>query len=141
MIENSIYLALAASFLFGLPQYKKLIESRKKTRQLGWTPNTEDHRERMIKNYPGCVSDWRFPNSKVNTDLSWSDEIELNFFNRKPFTCLICTTFWLCIVRFLFILFLGSNPVNLETDLAPALTAPIIAESFTRWFKSLPISI
>lgn len=149
MIKYTIYSALAANFIWMLPTYQRFISSRKKDVSLRITTGRESY-DQAESYFDMEETKVRYIGFKGEPDpvRAISDEqrryefyknVETNFFNRKPFTCLFCLTFWLSLFT-IGLSFILSLPF--AVDSVPALfCAPVLAVAFRRWFDSLGVNL
>lgn len=154
MIKETILLTGTALMLFELPAWKRITAPKHREVSLRVTTGKDefdqadhyfkpDGRTIKTRELPFAVPEgisihdwvWREKNRKYE----FYRVNQVNLFNRKPFTCLYCMTFWIGLIfaALSFILSFG----DWLSFAAAAVVAPSLAKAFDRWFNSLPVKI
>lgn len=158
MIKQTIFLTLAANFIWMLPAYQSAIKSRTKRIVVGRCRNTEEDYKLFLEKYPSVDADmyekiWIGKEALFEnpTHLEFYSYQEQNYFARKPFMCLYCITFWLGVITSVFFTILlfsvGSYmPTTTWSELlfempAAVVGAAVLSVALNRWFNSLPVKL
>lgn len=124
MIKQTLFIALAANFVWMLPIYRRY---------------TIERRDELLKKY-------------IQRAMNGGDYIKLKlpFLSNKPFTCLYCITFWLGLIYGAISIILSFAPqnkvgfVNYNEILGvcgAVIIAPVVSVIIERWFNSLPVKL
>lgn len=149
MIETTLLIALATNTLWLSPQYKALIKPKKTQRFIIDILDTEENFNKMKSENPGCYGERYYRGSIFEGEkrVKWLIDTEANFFNRKPFACLFCLSFWLAAVVFAvepFILFYKPGEFgafSLLQLLASWWAVPFVTVALNRLFSNLKATI
>jgi hypothetical protein len=100
MIYTTLLLSLAANGLWFNPVYENFIAPRKKRVELGKFIAHSEAAKKIENENLGAWCEWEFPTNRENKTLIYWKEVEVNFFARKPFNCLLCFGFWFAFMFF-----------------------------------------
>ena len=147
MIEQTILTALAVNFMFQLPTYQRLTSRRNRETILQRTTSREEY-DKAYDFYEAGDSitvSVRFLHYSSERGGDPFDYPVHEFYttkqdnplHRKPFTCIFCMTFWIATLQYLFI------PLIVGKEIVPSVlvTAPFVAEAFSRLYKLIPIKL
>lgn len=142
MIKQTIFLTLAANFIWMLPAYQSAIKSRR-VKEYNNLQGRYDGTDVGYKS----KDDLMLGLNPIKRDYYLK---ETNLFNRKPFTCLYCITFWLGVSYATFSTILSLLPqtkfgfVNWNEIIGvcgAVLCAPVLSVALNRWFNSLHVKL